>query len=51
MLNDRTRYRVTGTIFLLALAAIVFPMLFDGDGLEPLELPPLRGNGDRRQPC
>lgn len=41
MLNDRTRYRVTGTVFLLALAAIVFPMLFDGDGLEPLELPPL----------
>ena len=41
MLNDRTRYRITGTIFLLALAAIVFPMLFDGDGLEPLELPPL----------
>lgn len=42
MLNDRTRYRVTGTIFLLAVAAIVFPMLFDGDGLEPLELPPLQ---------
>ena len=41
MLNDRTRYRVTGTVFLLALAAIFFPMLFDGDGLEPLELPPL----------
>lgn len=43
MLNDRTRYRVTGTIFLLAVAAIVFPMLFDGDGLEPLELPPMQG--------
>lgn len=41
MLNDRTRYRITGTIFLVAVAAIVFPMLFDGDGLEPLELPPL----------
>ena len=41
MLTDRTRYRVTGTIFLLALAAIILPMLFDGDGLEPLELPPL----------
>ena len=41
MLSDQTRYRVTGTIFLVALAAIFFPMLFDGDGLEPLELPPL----------
>ena len=41
MLSDRTRYRVTGTVFLIALAAILFPMLFDGDGLEPLELPPL----------
>ena len=41
MLNEQTRYRVTGSIFLLALAAIFFPMLFDGDGLDPLELPPL----------
>ncbi len=41
MLNEQTRYRVTGSVFLLALAAIFFPMLFDGDGLEPLELPPL----------
>ena len=41
MLNDRTRYRITGTIFLVAVAAILFPMLFDGDGLETLELPPL----------
>lgn len=41
MLNDRTRYRVTGTVFLLAVAAICFPMLFDGDGLEPLALPPV----------
>ena len=41
MLNEQTRYRVTGTVFLLALAAIFFPMLFDGDGLEPSELPPL----------
>ena len=41
MLNEQTRYRVTGSIFLLALAAIFFPMLFDGDGLDPVELPPL----------
>ncbi|MCY3820451.1 MAG: SPOR domain-containing protein [Gammaproteobacteria bacterium] len=41
MLSDQTRYRVTGTILLVALAAIFFPMLFDGDGLDPLELPPL----------
>ena len=29
MLTEQTRYRVTGTIFLVALAAIFVPMLFD----------------------
>jgi DedD protein len=33
-MTDRTRYRLTGAIFLLALAAIVLPMLFDGAGIE-----------------
>ena len=28
-LSERTRHRVTGTVFLLAVAAIVLPMLFD----------------------
>ena len=40
-LNEQTRYRVTGSLFLLAIAVIVLPMLFDGAGLEPLELEPL----------
>lgn len=38
MLTDQTRYRITGAIFLLALAIIVLPMLFDGDGIEKLKL-------------
>ncbi len=41
-MQERARYRVTGALFLLALAVIFLPMLFDGDGLpaDPLsELP------------
>ncbi len=38
-MTDRTRYRVTGGVFLIAVAFIVLPMLFDGRGLAPLELP------------
>ena len=34
-LSEQTRHRVTGTVFLLAVAAIVLPMLFDE---EPPEL-------------
>lgn len=34
-LSEQTRHRVTGTVFLLAVAAIVLPMLFDD---EPVEL-------------
>jgi DedD protein len=42
------RYRVTGALFLLALAAIVGPMLFDGAGLEapPLEPMPERSGAE-----
>lgn len=36
-----TRYRVTGTLFLLALAAIFGPMLFDGAGLPKVPLGPM----------
>lgn len=39
--SEQTRYRVTGSLFLLAIAVILFPMLFDGAGLEPLEIEPL----------
>ena len=40
-MDEQTRYRVTGSLFLLAVAVIVLPMLFDGAGLETLELDPL----------
>lgn len=41
MLTDQTRYRLTGLVFLLAVAAVFLPMLFDGDGVEPMQLDPL----------
>ena len=47
-MNEQTRYRVTGAVFLLAVAIILLPMVFDGRGVpvEPLpdltdRLPPL----------
>lgn len=40
-IDEQTRYRVTGSLFLLAIAVILFPMLFDGAGLAPLEIAPL----------
>jgi len=39
--DQQTRYRVTGSLFLLALAIICLPMLFDGEGVANLELEPL----------
>ena len=41
MLTDQTRYRLTGLVFLLAVGAIFLPLLFDGDGVEPMQLDPL----------
>ena len=41
LLTEQTRYRITGTVFLLAVAIMAFPMLFDGAGIDPLELPPV----------
>lgn len=41
-MDEQTRYRVTGSLFLLAVAVIVFPMLFDGEGLPPVEIEPLK---------
>lgn len=40
-MDEQTRYRVTGSLFLLAVAIIVFPMLFDGEGLRSVEIQPL----------
>ena len=39
--NEQTRYRVTGGLFLLAVVVIVVPMLFDGAGLAPVVIEPL----------
>jgi DedD protein len=40
-LREETRYRVTGSLFLLALAVICLPMLLDGAGLPARDLPAL----------
>ncbi|MEZ5557442.1 MAG: SPOR domain-containing protein [Pseudomonadales bacterium] len=40
-MDEQTRYRVTGSLFLLALAIICLPMLFDGAGLPSRQLEPL----------
>ncbi len=39
-MQERTRYRVTGSLFLLALAVIFLPMLFDGAGQPAPVAPP-----------
>ena len=41
-MDQQTRYRVTGSLFLVALAIICLPMLFDGEGLVSIELDPLK---------
>lgn len=40
-MNEQTRYRVTGAVFLLAIAIIVLPMVFDGEGVRVKQLPEL----------
>lgn len=40
-MDEQTRYRVTGSLFLLALAIICLPMLFDGEGMASIELEPM----------
>lgn len=40
-MREEIRYRVTGSIFLLALAVICLPMLLDGAGLPARHLPDL----------
>jgi len=36
---ERTRYRVTGAVFLIAAAIILLPMLFDGSGIKSPSAP------------
>ena len=40
-MDEQTRYRVTGSLFLLAVAVIVLPMLFDGGGMTPVNIAPI----------
>lgn len=40
-MDEQTRYRVTGSLFLLAVAIICLPMIFDGEGAPPLAIVPL----------
>ena len=40
-MDELMRYRVTGALFLFALAVIVLPMVFDGDGLQPVVVQPI----------
>lgn len=40
-MKEQTRYRVTGSLFLLALAVICLPMLLDGAGVPARSLPDL----------
>jgi len=37
-MSEQTRYRLTGAVFLAALAIILAPMLFDGDGLPDVDV-------------
>ncbi len=40
-MNERTRYRLTGSLLLLALLIIFVPMLFDSDEVPLVELAPV----------
>lgn len=40
-MDEQTRYRATGSLFLLALAIICLPMIFDGKGKPPMKIEPL----------
>ena len=40
-MDELMRYRVTGALFLFALAVIVLPMIFDGDGVPSVQVAPI----------
>ena len=52
-MQQQARYRVTGALFLLALAVIFLPMLLDGDGVEVRDLPAVQTtvSGDTSNPA
>ena len=39
-MRERTRYRISGSLFLLALAVIFVPMIFDGSATTVTAIPP-----------
>lgn len=41
LMDEQTRYRATGSLFLIALAVICLPMLLDGKGMAPTRIAPL----------
>ncbi len=43
-MSEQNRYRITGSLFLLSVAVIFLPMLFDGDGVPGVELAPVEIN-------
>jgi len=45
-MSERTRYRLTGGILLLALAGILLPMLFDGPEVAPVDVAPIAPAAD-----
>ena len=49
-MNERTRYQVTGSIFLIALAVIFLPMVFDGAGAPMREAPPIPAQQTQQSP-
>ena len=40
-MSEQSRYRITGSLFLLSVAVIFLPMLFDGDGVPGVEIKPI----------
>jgi len=40
-MNEQNRYRLTGAVFLLALASIVLPIIFDGSGVRVQQVEPI----------
>lgn len=40
-MSEQSRYRLTGGLFLLSVAVIFLPMLFDGDGVPGVALKPI----------
>lgn len=49
-MNERTRHRVTGSVFLIALAFIGLPMVFDGSGLPAVDVRPIESPDVRLRP-